>query len=38
MASETVDFQPGRWARITAVLLHEVRLVIPPTMFFFCRV
>ena len=36
MASETADLEPGRgFTRIRAVLLHEVRLVIPPTMFFF---
>ena len=36
MASETANLEPGRgFTRIRAVLLHEVRLVIPPTLFFF---
>jgi hypothetical protein len=36
MASETADIRPrSGFARIGAVLSHEFRLVIPPTLFFF---
>jgi len=36
MVSEAADIRPKkRLAHIGAVVLHEVRLVIPPTLFFF---
>ncbi|MBN9510825.1 MAG: hypothetical protein J0I21_17165 [Alphaproteobacteria bacterium] len=36
MTADALDPTPtGRWARLGGVLLHEVRSVIPPTLFFF---
>ena len=37
MATHAMDAekQPGRWARIGHTLLHELREVLPPTIFFF---
>src|SRR6516164_1079061 len=36
MATHAMDAEkPGRWARIGHTLLHELREVLPPTIFFF---